>query len=71
MSDQPTRGGRRPGAGRKPGQGTGPNPEVRERVMPELAAYCKARQAAEPGYLARLLWADYTRPVSLKDLEKA
>lgn len=59
--DQTTRGGRRPGAGRKPGQGTGPNPEVRERVSPELAAYCKSRQASEPGYLARLLRAEQAK----------
>lgn len=53
--DQTTRGGRRPGAGRKPGQGAGPNPEVRERVPAELAAYCKVQQALLPGFLAGLI----------------
>lgn len=54
MSDSP-RGGRRPGAGRKPGSGTGSNPEIRERVPADLADYCKAQQAANPGFLARLI----------------
>lgn len=58
MSDAPskTRGGRRPGAGRPP---TGAAKLiVQERVPPELAQHCKAAQATQPGYLARLIEKD-------------
>lgn len=55
MSDSSTRGGRRPGAGRKPGSGTGTNPRITERVPADLAEYCKAQQALQPGFLAGLL----------------
>lgn len=55
MSDQTTRGGRRPGAGRKAGSGTGTRPEMRERADAEIVAYCKAQQALNSGFLAGMV----------------
>ena len=49
MADQAKKRGRPVGTGR------GINPEVRERVHPDLAAYCKEQQAISPGFLASLV----------------